>query len=166
MDIDIPQLKALLGALVDGGVSEFEFEDEHVRLRIQRGSGKEVVVTSAGSPLLSSILPVSGSTVPAEALPHSAPPHSVSQPPEADDKAVFVTSPFVGTFYRQPSPDAPPFVEIGSKVREGQTLCIVEAMKLMNELEADASGTIVDILVENGKPVEFGQKLFKISPAS
>jgi len=75
---------------------------------------------------------------------------------------VFVTSPFVGTFYRSPSPDAPSFVEVGSSIREGQTLCIIEAMKLMNEIEADAAGTIVEILAENGKPVEFGQKLFKV----
>ena len=79
-----------------------------------------------------------------------------------DESVVYVTSPFVGTFYRSPSPDAPPFVEVGSSIREGQALCIVEAMKLMNEIEADCSGTIVEVLVENGKPVEFGQKLFKV----
>jgi acetyl-CoA carboxylase biotin carboxyl carrier protein len=78
---------------------------------------------------------------------------------------VFVTSPFVGTFYRSPSPDAPSFVEPGSAVREGQALCIVEAMKLMNEIEADCAGTIVEILAENGKSVEFGQKLFKVRKA-
>ncbi len=83
-----------------------------------------------------------------------------------DDAAiVYVTSPFVGTFYRSPSPDAPPFVDVGSSIREGQALCIVEAMKLMNEIEADCAGTIVEILAENGKPVEFGQKLFKVRKA-
>jgi acetyl-CoA carboxylase biotin carboxyl carrier protein len=85
--------------------------------------------------------------------------------PEADDRAAYVTSPFVGTFYRSPSPDAPPFVEVGSAIREGQALCIVEAMKLMNEIEADCAGVIVEILVENGKPVEFGQRLFKVRRA-
>jgi acetyl-CoA carboxylase biotin carboxyl carrier protein len=79
----------------------------------------------------------------------------------ADDE-VFVTSPFVGTFYRSPSPEAPSFVEVGSRIREGQALCIVEAMKLMNEIEADGPGVIVEILAENGKPVEFGQRLFKV----
>jgi len=74
----------------------------------------------------------------------------------------YVTSPFVGTFYRSPSPDAQPFVDVGSNIRPGQTLCIVEAMKLMNEIEADASGTIKAILVENGQPVEYGQALFLI----
>jgi acetyl-CoA carboxylase biotin carboxyl carrier protein len=77
-----------------------------------------------------------------------------------------VTSPFVGTFYRSPTPDAPHFVEVGSSIREGQALCIVEAMKLMNEIEADCDGTIVEILAENGKPVEFGQALFKVRKAS
>jgi acetyl-CoA carboxylase biotin carboxyl carrier protein len=85
--------------------------------------------------------------------------------PAGDDGIVFVTSPFVGTFYRSPSPDAPPFVEVGSAIREGQALCIVEAMKLMNEIEAECAGTIVEILAENGKPVEFGHKLFKVRKA-
>ena len=88
---------------------------------------------------------------------------SVPPAPVAEDASVvYVTSPFVGTFYRSPSPDAPPFVDVGSAIREGQALCIVEAMKLMNEIEADCSGTIVEILAENGKPVEFGQKLYKV----
>jgi acetyl-CoA carboxylase biotin carboxyl carrier protein len=99
--------------------------------------------------------------VPATLAPPTAPPPSVVP----RDDGQFVTSPFVGTFYRSPSPDAPPFVEAGMSVREGQTLCIVEAMKLMNEIEADVSGVIAEILVENGKPVEFGQKLFRIKRA-
>ena len=85
----------------------------------------------------------------------------VPSPAVSEEGVVFVTSPFVGTFYRSPSPDAPSFVDVGSVVREGQTLCIVEAMKLMNEIEADCTCTIVEILTENGKPVEFGQRLFK-----
>ena len=74
----------------------------------------------------------------------------------------FVTSPFVGTFYRAPAPDADPFVEVGTVIKPGQTLCIVEAMKLMNEIESDFAGTVVEVLVENGNSVEFGQKLFKV----
>ena len=73
-----------------------------------------------------------------------------------------MTSPFVGTFYRAASPESPPFVEVGSKVSEGQALCIVEAMKIMNEIESELSGTITEVLVENGQPVEFGQRLFRI----
>jgi acetyl-CoA carboxylase biotin carboxyl carrier protein len=168
VDIDIPKLKALLSALVEGGVTEFEFEDETVRLRINRGAGRELVV-SAAAPYVGSLVPPM--TISADGGPASVPPLSIASPPatptsapEEDPKTFFVTSPFVGTFYRAPSPDAPPFVDVGSRVREGQTLCIVEAMKLMNELEADQAGVIVDCLAENGKPVEFGQKLFKLKP--
>ena len=85
--------------------------------------------------------------------------------PVNDPNTVEITSPFVGTFYRAPSPDAPAFVEVGSTVRPGQALCIVEAMKLMNEIESEISGTIVEILVQNGKSVEFGQKLFRVKKA-
>lgn len=162
MDIDLTQLKGIFSAMAEAGVNEFEFEDERVRVRIGRG------VPAAGQPA-----PVYVSTVgPAPAMPSDLPPPSVPRPeaasasappPELDEgKVVYVTSPFVGTFYRSPSPDAPAFVEVGSRVREGQSLCIVEAMKLMNEIEADQAGLVVDVLVENGKPVEFGQKLFKL----
>lgn len=147
MKIDLKKLRALLKTLREGDVSEFEFEDEHTRMRLVRGG---VVVASA---------PVAA----AQAAPAPAPPAGEAASATADDgDTLVVTSPFVGTFYRSPSPEAPPFVEVGSKVREGQTLCIVEAMKLMNEIEADVSGTVVEILVDNGKPVEFEQPLFRI----
>jgi acetyl-CoA carboxylase biotin carboxyl carrier protein len=185
VNIDIEQLKGIISALVDGGVSEFEFEDEHARLRIVRGAAGQPQVVVASAP--TGVGPMSMgpmSVGPMSVGPMSMGPMSVgyaSSPPPApgadtsatiastprpaaedDDKVSFITSPFVGTFYRAPSPDAPAFVEVGARVREGQSLCIVEAMKLMNEIEADSAGTILEILVENGKPVEFGQKLFKI----
>lgn len=142
--IDLKKLDALLETLEARDVAEFEFEDETMRLRLRRGE----VVAAVSSGI------------------SAAPPSPSVAPPVAaateEQGVAFVTSPFVGTFYRAPSPDASPFVEMGSVVKVGQSLCIVEAMKLMNEIEADVSGTIVDILVENGKPVEFGQKLFKI----
>jgi acetyl-CoA carboxylase biotin carboxyl carrier protein len=159
VNIDIQQLKALIGTLAEGGVTEFEFEDEHVRLKIGRGPATQTVVTAAPAPYVASLVPHAPEGGPASVRTMG----SVSLEADADDaKTAYVTSPFVGTFYRAPSPDAPPFVEAGSKVRDGQTLCIVEAMKLMNEIEADVAGTIVEVLCENGKPVEFGQKLFKI----
>jgi acetyl-CoA carboxylase biotin carboxyl carrier protein len=102
------------------------------------------------------------------AAPAAAPVAAVAADTSAADAAdaglVVVESPMVGTFYRSPSPGAPSFVEVGATVSQGQTLCIVEAMKLMNEIEADTSGTIVEICVEDGKPVQFGQALFKIRP--
>ena len=177
MKIDIDHISALITALAVGNVTEFEFEDEKVKLRIARGTTREVVVQAptigpafapGQIPYMTQISPVPTLVPGGEAAPASVPPLSIpsggaAAAPAADDENVhYVTSPFVGTFYRAPSPDAPSFVEIGTKVREGQTLCIVEAMKLMNEIEADMSGTIVDVLAENGKPVEFGQKLYKI----
>lgn len=164
MNIDIQQLKALISTLSEGGVTEFEFEDEHVRLKIGRGPAQATLVTAAHAPYAASLVPqaIDAGPTSTRPLPGRAE-ASVPSAAEVDDAhTAYVTSPFVGTFYRAPSPDAPPFVESGSKVRDGQTLCIVEAMKLMNEIEADVAGTIVEVLCENGKPVEFGQKLFKI----
>lgn len=104
--------------------------------------------------------------VPVAAPVLAAAPSAAAAPAAATDENVaFVTSPFVGTFYRAASPGAPPFTDVGQAVSKGQTLCIVEAMKLMNEIECDLAGTVVEVLVENGTSVEFGQKLFKIKKA-
>ena len=155
MDIDLKKLKALLRTLAEGDVSEFEYRENDAKIRLVRGP--RVV---AGAPVstvahVSAALPAPVAIASASALAASS----------ADEALVTVTSPFVGTFYSSPAPDAPSFVEVGGKVAVGQTLCIVEAMKLMNEIEADVSGVIAEILVENGKPVEFGQKLFRIKRA-
>ena len=145
MKITLKQLKALLKTLGDSGVSEFEYKDEKYAVRFTLGAP----VTSApggaaaGSPAVMS-------------------PQLLEAVPAEEAGVMFVTSPFVGTFYRAPSPDAEHFVEVGDTVKVGQSLCIVEAMKLMNEIESEYEGTVVDVLVENGTSVEFGQKLFKI----
>lgn len=144
--IDLEKLEELLATLELYDVSEFELEDDKMKLRLRRA---EIYA------------PVSGNA-PSAAPMAPSPVVTVEPKREEEQNVAFVTSPFVGTFYRSPSPEAPPFVEAGSSVKPGQTLCIVEAMKLMNEIEADVAGTIVDILVDNGKPVEFGQKLFKV----
>jgi acetyl-CoA carboxylase biotin carboxyl carrier protein len=143
MTVDIDKLRALLSVLTEENVAEFEHESEGVRLRIVRGGVTAPVVTSA------------------PAVGHAAAPAVDATPADAID----VTSPFVGTFYRSPSPEAPAFVDVGSVVRPGQTLCIIEAMKLMNEIEAEMSGTVIEIYAQNGKAVEFGQKLFRIKKA-
>jgi acetyl-CoA carboxylase biotin carboxyl carrier protein len=149
MDIPLKKLKQLLSTLEEGGAREFEYEDEKVRMRVTLGRG---VVTSEA--LVTHTPTLAPAAAPAAATKPAA---DVSDP-----NVLIITSPFVGTFYRASSPEAPPFVEVGASVKKGQTLCIVEAMKLMNEIEADVAGTIVEILAENGKSVEFGQKLFKI----
>ena len=151
MQISLEQLKSLLETLEKGDVSEFEYEDEQLKLRLSLGK-KAAQIVHAAPPILAA--PVAATAAATAAAARAA--------DEADPSVVFITSPFVGTFYRAPSPDTANFCEVGSAVKQGQTLCIIEAMKLMNEIESEASGTIVDILVENGKSVEFGQKLFKL----
>jgi acetyl-CoA carboxylase biotin carboxyl carrier protein len=136
--------------LTEKDIAEFEHEDEATRIRVVRGARTAAVVTQ-----LAPQAPVAVST--RTEAPAAAP---TATEPASDH--VDVTSPFVGTFYRSPSPDSPSFVEVGSVVRVGQTLCIVEAMKLMNEIEAEHSGTITDVFAQSGKAVEFGQKLFRI----
>jgi acetyl-CoA carboxylase biotin carboxyl carrier protein len=164
IDLDLAKLKQLIETLAEGDVGEFEYEDEKVRVKIGRG-GQVVALHSSGMhPAMGSVAPGS---FPPPSVATAGPMTTGHAAPAAseDEGVVFVTCPFVGTFYRSPSPDAPSFVEVGSKIREGQTLCIVEAMKIMNEIEADCAGTIVDVLAENGKPVEFGQKLYKVKKA-
>jgi len=153
LNLDLDTLRALAVLLAENDITEFEHEDEQVRLKIVRGP-------RAVAPLAA---PVAAPLAAAPAGGTSAAPGAPSAEAPAD--AVDVTSPFVGTFYRSPSPDAPSFVEIGSVVRPGQTLCIVEAMKLMNEIEAECSGAIIEIFAQNGKAVEFGQKLYRIKKA-
>jgi len=163
VNIDLNQLRELFAAIRENEITEFEFEDETVRVRIGRGA--KIVTEVAAAPSVMHASPTQAPVGISYAAPANVP-SLVPHPAPADEADVtYVTSPFVGTFYRSPSPDAPPFVNVGNQIREGQALCIVEAMKLMNEIEADCSGAVLDILVENGKPVEFGQKLFKVKKA-
>ena len=138
---------------------------------IEWEKGPEKVVIKRGGIVPAAPLQASAHPAPiAAAIPVLAPgPASASAASKADAKAadkpgVMVTSPFVGTFYRAPSPESPPYVELGAKVKKGQTLCIVEAMKLMNEIESEADGTVAEIFVQNATPVEFGEPLFRIVP--
>ena len=142
MQLPLDQLQSLLKTLEEGGASEFEYEDDQVRLKIAMARGQAPLVSHVAS-----AAPVLAAAPRAEV---------------ADPSVVFVTSPFVGTFYKASAPEADPFVVVNGSVKKGQTLCIIEAMKLMNEIEAEFAGTVLEVLVESGKSVEFGQKLFKI----
>jgi acetyl-CoA carboxylase biotin carboxyl carrier protein len=155
MSLDLDKLRALFDLLAEKDVAEFEHEEEGRRLRIARGARAVAIPSFVPSPAAHSVSPHGG------ALPGAA------EQPEAAPSGDFVdvTSPFVGSFYRSPSPDAPAFVDVGSVVRAGQTICIIEAMKLMNEIEAECAGTITEIFAQNGKSVEYGQKLFRIKKA-
>jgi acetyl-CoA carboxylase biotin carboxyl carrier protein len=158
MDIDLEQLRELMRALEEFGVNELEIERDEQRIFLRRGTPPESapVVAQPVAPTQQPQGTGNGASAPAAAASQE------QQEPEEDENVVYVTSPFVGTFYRAPSPTDAPFVEVGQDVQVGQSLCIVEAMKLMNEIEAEFSGTIIEILAENGKPVEYGDRLFKM----
>jgi acetyl-CoA carboxylase biotin carboxyl carrier protein len=146
MQIALEQLEALLKTLDERKVAEFEYEDETIRLRI-----------ALGRPPVIQSLPVAPALA---SQPASSP--SAQAAADSDADSIYVTSPFVGTFYRAPSPDADNFADVGRTLKKGQPLCIIEAMKLMNEIEAEFPCTVLEILAENGQSVEFGQKLFRI----
>jgi acetyl-CoA carboxylase biotin carboxyl carrier protein len=153
--VDLRKLKKLIDLVQESGIAELEITEGEERVRIARGGVTSVTPLAAGAP--PAALPAGTAVPPAPATPVAA-----AAAPEAAPEGHVVKSPMVGTFYRSPSPDAKPFVEVGGTVKAGETICVLEAMKLMNEIEADASGTIKAILVENGQPVEYGQALFII----
>jgi acetyl-CoA carboxylase biotin carboxyl carrier protein len=155
--MDLRKLKKLIDLVQESGIAELEITEGEERVRIARGGAVTVTPLGPAGPAA----PVQPAVQPAAAPAGAAAPAPAAAPPPAPEGHV-VKSPMVGTFYRAPAPDAKPFIEVGGAVKEGQIICVIEAMKLMNEIEADASGTIKAILVENGQPVEYGQALFLI----
>src|SRR5262245_14840781 len=149
---ELMELRRLIRLVQRTGIGELELSSEGRTVRISAQPG--------GTPLVSA----PGYATPAvQGAASSAAPARESAPPSADNR-VAIPSPMVGTFYRAPAPDADPYVEVGASIEVGQTVCIIEAMKLMNEIESEVKGRIVEILVENAQPVEFGQKLFMVEP--
>ena len=156
------ELRDLLEYLAKSQFVEFELEREGFRLRVAKAGSHVVVAAPTNGAAALSAEPVVLAAAPA-----AAPVAQAAAPaPKTDEDLAIVTSPIVGTFYRTPSPDTPPFVEIGSLVKKGQVLCIVEAMKLMNEIESEFEGEVVEVSVANGQPVEYGEVLFKIRKAA
>ncbi|TVQ63309.1 MAG: acetyl-CoA carboxylase biotin carboxyl carrier protein [Spirulina sp. DLM2.Bin59] len=155
MSIDFQEIRELLGAIAQTDITEFSLKGEAFELTVKKGQ-------SQGIPMAAIPVPPTPPT-----LPINPPAPVVDTPPPAptvDPKWVEITSPMVGTFYRAPAPTEPAFVEVGDRVTSGNTVCIIEAMKLMNEIEAEITGQIMEILVENGEPVEFGQPLMRVNP--
>lgn len=155
------ELKELIDFLVERDIAEFELERGDVKVRVKRGA--QVHVTHV-EPAAAAPTPVAPSAQPTVLSP-GAPPAAAPSTPAVEEEALHVVkSPIVGTFYEAPAPGAPPFVKPGDTVEAGQVLCIIEAMKLMNEIESDVAGEVVKRLVANNQPVEYGQPLFAIRP--
>jgi acetyl-CoA carboxylase biotin carboxyl carrier protein len=156
--IDLEWIRRLIDMVDESGIDSLEISRLGKRVRISKSP--PVQLTGGIAPA------AAASTGPPAANPSPTPLAETAEPPPESAGAGFteVSSPMVGTFYRSPAPDAPPYVEMGDRVEKGQTLCILEAMKLMNELETEVAGTVREICVENADPVEFGQVLFRIEP--
>ena len=150
--MDLRKLKKLIDLVEESGIAEIEVTEGEEKVRITR-------TTAAAAPVYAAPTPAAAAPVAAPAAPAAAAPAAA---PAARDLSNAQKSPMVGTFYRAPGPNAAAFVEVGQQVKAGDTLCIIEAMKLMNEIEAEKSGVIKEILVENGTPVEYGEPLFII----
>lgn len=160
--MDLKDIKAILDLMKKNSVTEFEMEKEGFKIRLKRGGtgsggsdeGQTALTLPAGAMLLPQALPA------AAPVPVALPPSSAGSGPAEQD----IKSPMIGTFYRAPSPESAPYVEVGSEVNPDTVVCIIEAMKVMNEIKAEVRGVITQTVMDNAKPVEFGQPLFKIRP--
>jgi acetyl-CoA carboxylase biotin carboxyl carrier protein len=162
------ELKELIEFLIEKDISEFELERGDVKVRIKRGADAQPIPVLSPVATIPSVAPVpvasSAPAAPHTHIPAAGGESSAVAPLSEEEDLHLVKSPIVGTFYEAPAPGAPPFVKPGDTVQAGQVLCIIEAMKLMNEIESDMSGEVVKVLAANGKPVEYGQPLFSIRP--
>jgi acetyl-CoA carboxylase biotin carboxyl carrier protein len=157
----IDEIRQLIDLVNEKGVGELEFEKGGDRVRIRRATAHQEIVLQPVHHSSGHAPPVAGS--PAVASPASSPPVSPVAPEDAN--LIYVKSPIVGTYYDSPSPGDPPFLNIGDTIRTGQVLCIIESMKLMNEIESEISGVLVQKLVQNAQPVEYGEALLAIRPS-
>ncbi|HJT81330.1 MAG TPA: acetyl-CoA carboxylase biotin carboxyl carrier protein [Chthoniobacterales bacterium] len=157
--MDLKDIKAIIDLMKKNELSVFELEKDGIKLKLVKGSEGPVLTTPiALAPGLGG--PPAGAAVPSVANPGA--PAAAPEKASSGERLKDIISPMVGTFYRSPSPEAGPFIEVGATVNEDTVVCIIEAMKVMNEIKAETSGVIAEILVENGKPVQFGQALFKV----
>ena len=155
MKIDYDEITKLVSFLEEKNLTQFELEVEGFKIKIARGAAQP-----------SQAVPAPVQPAPPQPMPTAGSSLDFAKTPESSNNIHYVTSPMVGTFYRAPDPASEPYVEIGEQVKKSQTLCIIEAMKLMNEIESDIDGEVMEIFVENGKSVEYGQRLFAVRPGS
>ena len=157
--MDLKDIKAIIDLMKKNSVTEFELERQDFKIRLKRGTnGPSSTPGTEDAQVISYVPPTVAIQAPAM-IPAQAP----APPPSPE---LEIKSPMIGTYYHAPSPEAAPYVEVGSEVNPETVVCIIEAMKVMNEIKAEAKGTVTAVLVENGKPVEFGQPLFKLRPSS
>ena len=161
--MDLKEIQNLIKFVAKSGASEVKLEMDDVKITIKTGSENETTIVQqmpvAAAPMMPQAAPIAASTPAAETPAPAAPAAS------DDSKYITIKSPIIGTFYRKPSPDKPVFVEVGSDIKEGDVLCVIEAMKLFNEIESEVSGKIVKVLVDDSSPVEFDQPLFLVDPS-
>ncbi|MEL6909365.1 MAG: acetyl-CoA carboxylase biotin carboxyl carrier protein [Cyanobacteria bacterium J06629_2] len=161
MSINFQELRDLLGAISQTDITELVLKNADFELTVRKDKGLVAVAPTAIAPQTVETMSSPPATAPAAV----APPAPQAATPTVDDKKwVDVTSPMVGTFYSAPAPDEDPFVGVGDRITKGDTVCIIEAMKLMNEIEGEVTGQIMEIAVQNGEPVEFGQVLMRVNP--
>ena len=159
--MDIKEIQNLIKFVAKSGASEVKLEMEDVKITIRTGSAKTETTIVQAAPMAS--MPQVASAPAAQPIAEAAAP---AKPAETDDSnLIMIKSPIIGTFYRKPSPDKPTFVEVGSSISAGDTVCVIEAMKLFNEIESEVSGKIVKVLVDDSSPVEFDQPLFLVDPS-
>lgn len=162
--MDIKEIQSLIKFVAKSGASEVKLEMEDIKITIRTGSTSATPETTIVQQIPMAQAPIAAAPAPVpEAPAPSSPPKDNSA--EDDSKYITVKSPIIGTFYRKPSPDKPAFVEVGSEIKQGDVLCVIEAMKLFNDIESEVSGKIVKVLVDDSSPVEFDQPLFLVDPS-
>ena len=159
--MELKDIKAIIDLMKKNDLSVFELERDGFKLKLQKGAGDQTPLTAAMPALAPIPLPLAAAA-PASAAPAAGAAAAPAEAPQKSEPLRDIVSPMVGTFYRASSPDSPPFADVGKAVTEDSVVCIIEAMKVMNEIKAETSGTIAEIVAENGKPVQFGQVLFRV----
>lgn len=164
--MDIKEIQSLIKFVAKSGASEVKLEMEDIKITIRTGSGSATPETTIVQQIPLAQAPVAAAPMaPAAEAPAPAAPAKEAAAAEEDSKYITIKSPIIGTFYRKPSPDKPAFVEVGSDIKQGDVLCVIEAMKLFNDIESEVSGKIVKVLVDDSSPVEFDQPLFLVDPS-
>ena len=155
--MELKDIKAIIDLMKKNSVSEFELERQDFKIRLKRGAN------GGGGAVLEETAPVAYALAPTAVAPAALPP-ATAVPPASAANELEIKSPMIGTFYRAPSPEAGPYIDVGGEVGPETVVCIIEAMKVMNEIKAEVKGVVTQVLVENARPVEFGQPLFKVRP--